>query len=170
MKRVGWILATGFAAFAAGASILSRSAPKLVWNASASVPIGLYAIHPIDGIQSGELVLVLPPEAVARYLAQRGYLPLSVPVLKHVLALPGQSVCRIERRITVDGVAVGDALDRDRQGRGLPAWQGCRIVADDEVFLMNGRSTFSFDGRYFGPLPASTIVGRAAPLWIKKDN
>jgi conjugative transfer signal peptidase TraF len=170
MKRIGWILATGFAALTVGASVLWRPAPKLVWNASASVPIGLYAIHPIHGIQAGDLVLVLPPEAVARYLAQQGYLPLGVPVLKHVLALPGQSVCRVERTITVDGVAVGDALDRDRQGRGLPAWQGCRIVAHDEVFLMNSRSTFSFDGRYFGPLPASTIVGRAAPLWIKKDN
>lgn len=170
MKRIGWILATGFAALAAGASLLSRPAPKLVWNASTSVPIGLYAIHPIDGIQSGDLVLVLPPEAVARYLSQRGYLPQGVPILKHVLALPGQSVCRVERTITVDGAAVGDALDRDRRGRDLPVWQGCRIVGDEEMFLMNWRSDSSFDGRYFGPLPASTIVGRAAPVWIKKDN
>lgn len=170
MKRIGWILATGFAALTAGVSILFRPGPKLVWNASASVPVGLYAIHPIDVVHSGELVLVLPPEAVARYLDQRGYLPLGVPILKQVLALSGQSICRFERTITVDGVAVGDALDRDRQGRGLPAWQGCRIVAHDEVFLMNWRSAFSFDGRYFGPLPASTIIGRAAPLWIKKDN
>jgi conjugative transfer signal peptidase TraF len=170
MKRIGWILATGLAALTAGASILSRPAPKLVWNASASVPIGLYAVLPNDGIQSGDLVLVLPPEAVARYLAKRGYLPLGVPILKRVLAVPGQSVCRVDRTITVDGVAVGDALDRDRQGRRLPAWQGCRVVAHDEVFLMNWRSSFSLDGRYFGPLPASTIVGRAAPLWLKKDN
>jgi conjugative transfer signal peptidase TraF len=170
MKRIGWILATGFAALTTGASLLFRPVPKLVWNASASVPIGLYAIRRIDGIRPGDLVLVLPPEGVARYLAQRGYLPLGVPVLKHVLARPGQSVCRIERTITVDGVAVGDALDRDRQGRGLPAWQGCRTIAHDEVFLMNSRSAFSLDGRYFGPLQASTIVGRAAPLWIKKDN
>ena len=170
MKRIGWILAAGFAALTAGASLLSPPAPKLVWNASASAPIGLYAIHPIDGIQSGDLVLVLPPETVARYLSQRGYLPQGVPVLKHVLALPGQSVCRFERTITVDGIAVGDALDRDRQGRALPAWQGCRTIAHEEVFLMNWRSTYSFDGRYFGPLPASTIVGRAVPLWIKKDN
>jgi conjugative transfer signal peptidase TraF len=170
MRRSGWILATGLAALMAAASILFRPAPKLVWNASASVPIGLYAIHPIDGIQPGDLVLVLPPDAVARYLAERGYLPLGVPVLKHVLALAGQSVCRVERTITVDGVVVGDALDRDRQGRGLPDWHGCRTVAHDEAFLMNSRSPFSSDGRYFGPLPASTIVGRAAPLWVKKDN
>jgi len=170
MKRIGWILVTGFAALTAGASILFRPAPKLVWNASASVPIGLYAIRPIDVIHSGELVLVLPPEAVARYLDEREYLPRGVPILKHVLALPGQSVCRVERTITIDGTAVGDALDRDRQGRDLPAWQGCRIVARGEMFLMNRRSDFSFDGRYFGPLPASTIVGGATALWIRKDN
>jgi conjugative transfer signal peptidase TraF len=170
MKRIRWILATGFAVLMAGASIPFCPAPKLVWNASASVPVGLYAIHPIDVIYSGELVLVLPPEAVAQYLDQRGYLPRGVPILKHVLALPGQSVCRIGRTITVEGSAVGDALDRDRQGRDLPAWQGCRIVAHGEIFLMNWRSDSSFDGRYFGPLPASTIVGRATPLWIKKDN
>ena len=170
MTRIGWVVTTGFAALMAATSILFRPAPKLVWNASASVPVGLYAILPIDVIHSGELVLVLPPEAVARYLDQRGYLPRGVPILKHVLALPGQSVCRIERTITVDGTAVGDALDRDRQGRDLPAWQGCRIVAHGEMFLMNWRSDASFDGRYFGPLPASTIVGRATPLWIKKDN
>jgi conjugative transfer signal peptidase TraF len=170
MTRIASIIIIGLAALMPGAPILFRPAPKLVWNASASVPVGLYAIHPIDVIRSGELVLVLPPEAVARYLDQRGYLPRGVPILKHVLALPGQSVCRIERMITVDGTAVGDALDRDRQGRDLPAWQGCRIVAHGEMFLMNWRSDASFDGRYFGPLPASTIVGRATPLWIKKDN
>lgn len=30
---------------------------------------------------------------------------------------------------------------------------------------MNPRSADSFDGRYFGPLPASSVIGRAIPLW-----
>src|SRR5918993_2181477 len=128
MKRIGWVVTTGLAALMAGASILFRPAPKLVWNASASVPVGLYAIHPIDIVYSGELVLVLPPEAVAQYLDQRGYVPRGVPILKHVLALPGQSVCRIGRTITVEGTAVGDAPEPDPQGQGLPAWQGRRSV------------------------------------------
>lgn len=170
MKRTAWIMTAAFATLMAGASMMSRPVPKLVWNASASVPVGLYAIHPIDFIHSGDLVLVMPPEAVARYLDQRGYLPLGVPILKHVLALPGHSVCRIGRTIAVDGVTVGDARDRDYQGRCLPVWQGCRIVPDGEIFLMNSRSQDSFDGRYIGPLPASMVVGRATPLWTRKNN
>lgn len=170
MTRRGWILMTCFAAFFAGASVLFRPAPTLIWNASASAPIGLYIVHPIGILHSGKLALVRPPTAIASFLDRRGYLPMGVPLLKHVLALPGQSVCRVDRTITVDGTAVGNALERDRLGRHLPSWQGCRIVADGEAFLMNWRSESSFDGRYFGPLPASTIVGRATPLWIERDD
>jgi hypothetical protein len=75
-------------------------------------------------------------------------------------------VCRIVRTITVDGVTMGLALDRDRFGWSLPVSEGCRCVADEEVFLMNWQSENSRDGRYFGPLSASTMVGRANPVWI----
>lgn len=170
MTRTGRIMMICFTAFAASVSVLFRPGPKLIWNASASAPIGFYTVHPISILHSGELVLVKPPTAIASFLDRRGYLPMGVPLLKQVLALPGQSVCRFDRTITIDGVAVGEALDRDRLGRHLPGWQGCRIVAEGEAFLMNWQSENSFDGRYFGPLPASAIVGRATPLWIEKDD
>jgi conjugative transfer signal peptidase TraF len=169
MTRLGWIMTTCLAALVVSASMVLQPAPKLIWNASASVPIGLYSVLPIGELYLGELVLVRPPEVIASFLQERGYLAMGVPILKHVLALPGQSVCRSGRTITVDEMAVGDALDRDRRGRNLPVWQGCRIVADREVFLMNRQSEGSFDGRYFGLLPASTIVGRVTPLWTERN-
>jgi len=43
--------------------------------------------------------------------------------------------------------------------------QGCRAIAQDEVFLMNWDEPASFDGRYFGPIPLGAIVGRAKALW-----
>lgn len=170
MTRAGWIITTCFAALLVGLSALFKPAPKLIWNNSASVPIGLYAVHPVADFHLGDLVLVRPPDAIARFLAERGYLAMGVPMLKHVLALPGQSICRFGRTVTVEGMAVGDALDRDHAGRSLPAWWGCRFVADGQVFLMNRRAASSFDGRYFGPLPASTVIGRATPLWIAKED
>jgi len=86
-----------------------------------------------------------------------------------VLALPGQIVCRSARTITVDGVAMGEALERDTQGRPLPIWQGCQPIHDGEIFLMNWQSNTSFDGRYFGPVPRSSVIGRADALWISED-
>jgi type IV secretory pathway protease TraF len=65
----------------------------------------------------------------------------------------------------VDGIEVGAARERDHRGRQLPAWEGCQMIGQDEVFLMNRDEPASLDGRYFGPIPASAIVGRAQPLW-----
>jgi conjugative transfer signal peptidase TraF len=170
MTWLGWIVTTCCAVLVVGASVLSTPDPKVIWNASASVPIGLYLVEPAVALHIGELVVVRPPEAIASFLSERGYLAKGVPLLKRVLALPGQTVCRTDRTITVDGTTLGEALHRDHHGRVLPVWTGCRIVAQCEVFLMNWQSTNSFDGRYFGPLAASTIVGRAVPLWTEEDN
>jgi type IV secretory pathway protease TraF len=55
-------------------------------------------------------------------------------------------------------------------GRPLPVWQGCRRVAEGEIFLMNWDEPASLDGRYFGSIPLSTIVGRAEPLWTYEEE
>jgi conjugative transfer signal peptidase TraF len=162
-----WLATTLVATLGAGLTVLVHPAPKWIWNASASVPIGLYAVHPAGTLHVGELLVVAPPEPLAAFLAERRYLPKDVPLLKHVLALPGHRVCRTGRQIALDGNAVGEAQDRDRKGRALPVWRGCRVVAAGEVFLMNRRSADSLDGRYFGALPDTTVVGRADPIWTR---
>jgi conjugative transfer signal peptidase TraF len=165
MTRFVTIAMASIAMLGIGSPALLHPAPRLIWNASASVPIGLYAVHPAGALQVGELVIVTPPEQLADFLDNRHYLPKGVPLLKRILALPGQVVCRTGRAITVDGDVMGEAFDRDHLGRPLPVWQGCHRVADGEAFLMNRQPSDSLDGRYFGALPAATIVGRAEPLW-----
>ena len=81
------------------------------------------------------------------------------------------SRCKIQNSVSVyNGVEIGDALDRDRVDRALPVWQGCRVIAPGELFLMNSGVRDSLDGRYFGPLPASAVIGRALPLWTDEDG
>ncbi|ARP64285.1 hypothetical protein A9K65_013520 [Mesorhizobium sp. WSM1497] len=139
--------------------------PKLIWNASVSVPVGLYRVEPVDRIGVSDIAVVMPPEWLADFLAERGYLPNGVPLLKHVLALGGATVCRQGYAIIVRGATFGHARERDSRGRPLPVWQGCHVVASDEVFLMNWLVADSFDGRYFGPLPLASIIGRGVPVW-----
>jgi conjugative transfer signal peptidase TraF len=146
-------------------SMWTKPAPRLLWNGSASVPIGLYSLESFDQLAVTNLVVALPPNSLAAFLAERGYVPLGVPLIKRILALRGQSVCRNELVVSVDGIGMGMALARDRQGRPMPVWQGCRAIAQDEVFLMNWDEPASFDGRYFGPIPFRAIIGRAKPLW-----
>lgn len=170
MTRLGYLTATSFAAIGTAIGTIAPTPLKLVWNASASVPVGLYQIAPADRLRIGDLVAAVAPEPLARVLSERGYLPRGAPLLKRVAALPGQRVCRVAGVITVDGIALGTPLERDRRGRDLPAWSGCHVVADGELFLMNWQVNDSLDGRYFGPLPASTVIGRALPLYTDEDG
>ncbi|WP_117191432.1 S26 family signal peptidase [Rhizobium terrae] len=170
MTRLSYAIVTTAAVSLLGIASVASFAPKLIWNASASTPIGLYAISPSDTFEATDLVAVDAPEPLATFLSDGGYLPRGVPLLKRVAALPGQRVCRTGLAITVDGVPLGDALDRDRRGRPLPVWQGCRLVAGGELFLMNWQVRDSLDGRYFGPLPAAAVIGRATPLYTDEDG
>lgn len=146
-----------------------ETTPLYVWNASESVPIGLYRLQSADNLFVTELVAVQPPEPLATFLDLNGYLPAGVPMLKRVLGLPGQTVCRSGLTLSVDGIVMGEARDRDSRGRPLPKWQGCRVVGDGELFLMNWQSSDSLDGRYFGFMPSSAVMGRALPLWTWEE-
>ncbi|EKS2410137.1 S26 family signal peptidase [Pseudomonas aeruginosa] len=143
---------------------------RFIWNATASAPIGFYTVEPADALDVPELVAVMPPEPLAGFMVERGYIAQGVPLLKRVLGLPGQRVCRAGRTITVDGIEMGEALERDSLGRELPVWQGCRVIGDGQIFLMNWDVRDSLDGRYFGPIPAASVIGRAVPLWTDEEG
>ncbi|MEO0792444.1 MAG: S26 family signal peptidase [Pseudomonadota bacterium] len=151
-----------------GLSALIQANPVLVWNASASVPIGFYGVQPLDAPAVGDLVVLEPPSPLSDWILERGYLGADVPLLKHVAALPGQRVCRIGVIVTVDGSLVATAKIRDRFDRPLPSWQGCQTLTTTQIFFLNPDTEASLDGRYFGPLPRDTIHGRAVPIWTRE--
>ena len=170
MSRAGIMLAGALAIMGVGYPGLTPMPIKLIWNASASAPIGFYSIDFDGPFDVTDLVAVDAPEPLAAFMAERGYLPNGVPLLKRVLGVSGQTVCRSGRTITVDGIAMGAALERDRIGRELPVWQGCRRIQTGEVFLMNWQVRDSLDGRYFGLTSTDQIIGHAVPLWTDEDG
>jgi type IV secretory pathway protease TraF len=137
--------------------------PLLVWNASPSVATGLYRIA--TGLpRLGELVLVRLTVPMGMLADRRGYLPRSAYLLKPVVAVAGDRVCRFGARIFVRRRLAAFALGHDGVARPMPAWQGCRMLRSGEVFLL-AQDPASFDGRYFGPVPMHNLVGRAVLLW-----
>lgn len=148
----------------------SRPDIRFIWNASASVPIGLYRIVAAGRIDVTDLAVVMPPDELAAFLDRRGYLPRGLPLIKRVLALGGTEVCRRGGEIVAYGTSYGKARERDTRGRSLPVWQGCRTLGEGEAFFMNWDTPDSFDSRYFGPLPLATVVGRAVPVWTTDDT
>lgn len=139
--------------------------PRLVYNATDSVPRGFYAIAAQPpGI--GDLILTRLPASAARLAAERGYLPAGVPLIKPIAAGYGDHVCVRDGEVRINGHVVARTLAVDSQGRPLAAWSGCRLLAEGEWFLLSTENPASFDSRYFGPIPRAAAYGLAVPLWV----
>jgi conjugative transfer signal peptidase TraF len=149
---------------------LIKPTPRLVWNASASAPLGLYWIAPVETPRLGDLLALRAPEKITRLMDERGYLPANALLLKRVVAFPGSKICREGERVMVSGQVIALAKRTDAQGRRLPVWSGCQRLADDEIFLVNAGVADSLDGRYFGPFPRNSVVGLARPIWTDDSS
>lgn len=160
MRRIGPILPAILGA--TGLVLLAKAAPAL-WlvNESSSVPRGLYLRSPAAPAV-GQIVAVTPPPAARSYLASLGAGP-DARLLKRIAATSGEVVCRLGPAMTWPrGVQM--ARPRDRLGRPLPAWTGCRRLGVGEVLVV-GDTAASFDSRYFGPVPSGAIVGAYREIW-----
>ena len=138
--------------------------PRLLWNASASAPVGLYLISPATSLEVGDMVAARTPAGVRKLAAMRGYLPSGVPLVKRVAAMQGSRVCASRARIIVNGRTVAHRRKRDAEGRLMPWWNGCRRLRSGQFLLLN-RPAGSFDSRYFGPVGKEAILGKAVLLW-----
>lgn len=146
------------------ATIVSPPAPRLLWNASASAPIGLYRVSPGAPAAVGDMVAARVPLRWRRLAAERHYLPENVPLVKRVAATAGSLVCASGGVIHVDDREVARRRRADGRGRPMPWWSGCvHLSGQQRLLLMDAPD--SFDGRYFGITEGSDIVGRAVLLW-----
>lgn len=141
--------------------------PVLVWNATASAPIGLYLREAAREPTEGDLVLVRPPPEIADFASRRNYLPAHVPLIKRIVGTAGDTICAHDDTVLLNGAFLLKRLGSDSRGRSLPHWSGCKRLDRSEIFLAMMGVDDSFDGRYFGPISASNIIGRLRPLWTR---
>ena len=158
------LLAAGLVSLTA--TIALPPVPRLIWNASASAPVGLYAVSANAPFRRGDMLFAFAPPPARELAARRHYLPRNVPLLKRVAAMEGDRICARNLEVSVNGRIAAIRHRSDRMGRSLPAWQGCFTLTVDQLFLLMTDSPDSFDGRYFGATETHQIVGRATALWL----
>lgn len=164
MSPRGLIVAMGLAGLGLGlAPALIDPPPSLVWNATASAPMGLYRVASLSNPGPGDLVAVRPPGRLAQRLDRIGAAPNGVLLIKHVAAIAPSEICWRGDWLTIDGVKAAP-LDTSPRAKPLRRADGCTRLLPQQVLLLNDPVT-SLDGRYFGPLERDTIVGRAVPIW-----
>lgn len=106
-----------------GLTVAFPPAPRLVWNASASAPIGLYAVRPGAEADPGDMVIARVPAPWRMLAASRRYLPANVPLVKRVAAGPGDEICALGPEIFINGRWAAARLPAYR----TPSIQRCAV-------------------------------------------
>lgn len=161
------IAITGIGITLVGLTMAFPPAPRLVWNASASAPIGLYWVTPGASVDPGDMVVARVPDRYRMLAARRRYIPANVPLVKRVAAAAGDEVCAIGTQIFLNGKWLADRRAADAKGRPMPRWSGCVTLRGRQLFLLMSHSPASFDGRYFGATEGRQVFGKARLLWAK---
>lgn len=146
-------------------SIFIPPSPLFVWNASPSAPIGLYLIGSRSDLRPGHMVALWFAPGLRQLADERRYLPANVPALKRVVAVAGDEVCADGSRITVNGNWIADRQRVDGKGRPMPWWEGCNILVQGQIFVLNEEAANSFDGRYVGISRVRDVIGKARLVW-----
>jgi conjugative transfer signal peptidase TraF len=155
----------GTLTLALGATLLWPPRPLLLWNSSASSPVGLYALSPSGRPHVGDTVIAWAPRGARLTASVRHYLPERVPLVKRVAAVSGDRVCAVRGAILVDGKVAARRRRRDPMGRRMPWWSGCVTLGRGELFLLSSNVPAAFDGRYFGVTRPTEVIGKARLVW-----
>ena len=160
----------GIAAVAFTAPFFIAGAMGIRINASTSLPLGLYK-ETTDF--RATLVEFCPQAPYGGFAAGRGYRSLgncpdgAAPLMKPVVAKPGDIVDVSSLGITVNHVLLPNTAPKDKDSRGRPMqpWPFGRYrVPQGFVWVASSYNPWSFDSRYFGPLPVSIIRSHLKPL------
>jgi conjugative transfer signal peptidase TraF len=167
-RRRGLAAASAAVALAGlSATLLWPPRPVLLWNGSASSPVGLYLVGPATSLAAGDMAVAWPPDQARQLGASRHYLPENVPLVKRVAAAEGDRVCAAGHAIFVNGRLAALRRASDPSERPMPWWSGCEVIEAGDLFLMSPDASEAFDGRYFGLTRRDQVVGSARLLWAR---
>lgn len=145
---------------------------SLVWNRTASVPLGLYLAEEVSGdeLKRGELgcfAYHAPTWAKARQ-----YFPDGFKLCKPVAGVAGDtyavrdSLLMVRHKHTGHEVVAGELAKADSAGRVLPQNAlDAAILQPGQLLLVAGAHANSLDSRYLGVIPTAHVKLRLYPIW-----
>jgi conjugative transfer signal peptidase TraF len=140
-------------------------------NLTPSHPMGLWRIVPmLRAPRSGDLIFIcLPPNAEVWAARERGYLRKGLcpgglaPLIKRIVAIEGQ-IIEVADTITIDGQLLPKSEVRTTDASGCPLRTYAGGVVPVGQLFLHSDYRGSYDSRYFGPVPASGLLGLAEPV------
>jgi conjugal transfer pilin signal peptidase TrbI len=144
-------------AVVAAVALVFQHCFRLGVNATESLPHTLYLIHKGEPIHRGDFIAF-------RWHGGGPY-PVGVTFIKVAAGVPGDTVSRIDRAYYVNGIYVGSAKTRARNGQPL-ALMATGVLGADEYYV-SAPHPDSLDSRYrlTGWISSSDFLGRAYALF-----
>jgi len=145
------------------------------FNFSRSMPQGIYLRDSQAVISHGDFVSVCLPDTVASEGVSRGYIPHgscqngSMPVVKKIIALPGDQVQVTRVTIIVNGQRyLAPSQSEDHSGQSIKKFvQHSRALLTNSFWLYGAHDPHqSWDSRYFGGVSAERIEAIYRPVWV----
>lgn len=142
-------------------SLFSYFSRNYAINRSASIPIGIYRLLPLDEIKKGDTLIFTADKEIVEFLLRRGYLSkYTKGFIKKVGAVEGDIV-EVNDNLIINGKIIKENLPKfDSLGRELPLKKGKYIIKKDEYFMI-GDHIKSFDSSYMGVIRKDQIKNKA---------
>lgn len=144
------------------------------WNRTASLPTGLYRMTS----EHTPIIAFCPEGPPAQLAIERGYRTFALTcadhhaaLMKPVAAEAGDTVTITKKGIAVNGRPLPNTqqFQADNQKRPMHPWPlGTYIVAPGTFWAISTYNKYSYDSRYFGPVPARDVISYVKPLWISR--
>ncbi len=141
-------------------------------NWTTSMPIGFYKVGVPNQLQRGDDVMACLPPAIGSDGLHHEYLMPGKcpggfePIIKELVAVPGDSIVLSSEAITVNGKAYpAHTRDKDHLGRVLAAIPRGNYPNTQNYWLYGKNSPEdSWDSRYWGGVDRSSIIKTATPI------
>ena len=141
------------------------------FNLTPSLPLGFYITShsPIANLVEFCLQGAAASISLSRQYRTAGACPDGgAPLLKPAVAFSGDQV-----QVSADGIRVNGQLLPNSAGRFRDHWQrplepwpyGTYKVEPGTVWVISSFNSYSFDSRYYGAIPESSIRHHLRPLW-----
>lgn len=101
----------------------------------------------------GDIVVFQPPVAVEAL----GYMDTSVPWIKRVIGLPGESVSVTGGHVLINGQPIADPYPSEAPNYEMAA----RIVPQGQLFVLGDNRNHSIDSHIWGTVGIERVIGRA---------
>ncbi len=116
----------------------------------------------LTGYHRGDIVIFRPPSTWPADAS-------GTPYIKRVIGLPGETIDLVDGVVSVNGIAIDETYTYRDGGGGGAGESGRWVLGPTELLVFGDHRSNSSDSRAYGPIPTTSVIGRAILRYFPID-